>query len=619
MGCILWLVLVWESWAAPMGRWGPYAFPLTTDLGGLYAGDGRRIWQLERGAWREILRLPEEVRTGASFSGDTILLGGLNVIYWGRLPSLSPIRISGIGWIYRLWVIPSGIAAQGTHACAWVELKGNQLKVSYLKGRWVGVSKDKALLLWQDSLQFWPTVHKIKLPRQSWVELVQQYDGLWGITERGEVYKLSGLPEKKAMGRFWVGPYLATENTLLACPNKTVLWESSQPLYAGVENNNSGVVCLITPTSYTVLYPRVPVRWVMRWNIPITNIALQESRWTAWQGETALFPTGSRRYSATLIQAALYQGYWIWATPIGLLEEKGNIWAERNKYVSAVASEGNRIAWAVGSQVVIRIDNKEYRYDFKQPIHRLGWEGGCLWAWRSSSLYKWEEKQWQTFSLAFQPEEGVFYGGQWYFRTGLRWLRVRGSVVEDTLSIPPWLTGFPPIPFEWGKPLMVFKKGDTLFLATSLGLLAYVPQRGYLPPLRLVASLKGPGLKVEKKGHLSLPQDKSFIELEWDTKALFLPELMQVWTQVGENPPYHLKHPFFVFALSRPGLTKVRVWASHPWYKHTPQVEWEIYVLPPWYDTWTARLGILFILGLGILGAIALREWNHRRIQARLA
>lgn len=97
---------------APMGRWGPYAFPLVGEKGEVYVVDGRRIWVFVLGSWQEAARLPEEVRTGTFWKGDTLLLGGLNGAYWGASPRTAMVRLTR----YRLGLPLLGEGARATPA-----------------------------------------------------------------------------------------------------------------------------------------------------------------------------------------------------------------------------------------------------------------------------------------------------------------------------------------------------------------------------------------------------------------------------------------------------------------------------------------------------------------------
>ncbi|MCX7606756.1 MAG: HAMP domain-containing histidine kinase [Bacteroidia bacterium] len=616
----LWLLLpVWESWMAPLSRWGSYAFPIVAPGGKVFVVDGQRLWTLERGQWQELPRLPEEVRAGVALSEDTLLLGGLNVLLWGKADHLMSVRIPGIGWIYRMWHTPEGIAVRGAQASVWISIQGGKTTIYPVSGEWIGIGNQGPLLHTGDSIRYRPhgVAHLLRTS-SSWHEIIEIAGQLWGITQQGEVGLLSSSSLEKEKGRMWIGPYLLTETEVKQWPERTSLWKGTAPIYAAAWDPITSIVCLLTSHECICLYPQVPIHWTHRWPLPMTQCALFEEQWIVWQGETAVSHNGVRRYTTTLIEPTRYQGKWLWATPKGLMWEHGEAFLEPGHYVSTVAARGEWLAWAAGVEVAIYREGRQDRYRFPHPIRKLAWRGDQLWAWRADQLYVWQNQKWRLFRLPFQPEEGIPHKGSWYFRVGEHWLQVREGRVIDTLLRPPGLAELPPLPLNWGRPLASSRKGDTLYVFTSLGLLRYVRGKGKLPPIRLKASLKGPALEKKEKQRFRLPAERPYIEIDWEGEAPFLPAFLQVWYQVGEEAPRRFRQPSLLLSLSQPGEIAVRVWAEHPWYPSVEKLEWEIEVFPPWYETGIARLSAVFLLILLVGGIAALREWNLRRVQQRL-
>ncbi len=92
----------------------------------------------------------------------------------------------------------------------------------------------------------------------------------------------------------------------------------------------------------------------------MTQGTFQEGQWVLWQGRDGPNPQGLRRYPATLLEAALYQGQWVWATPAGLLRSDGTHLAEPGRYIHAVAATGTRLAsGAAEPQLTLRHSSRE--------------------------------------------------------------------------------------------------------------------------------------------------------------------------------------------------------------------------------------------------------------------
>lgn len=609
---------VWESFTAPMGRWGPYAFPLVGEKGEVYVVDGRRIWVFVLGSWQEAARLPEEVRTGTFWKGDTLLLGGLNGAYWGPLHELQWFALPGTGWAYRFWAREQGLLLRSASGCTWIAFRAGHLSAEPLIGTCIGATGKGGLVWRQDSLYVWPEGRFLSPLRGRWTEITQIAGQLYGLTDRGEVYVLPQPGAVLGTGRTWVGPYLMTERSLLTWPARSLLLQTDLPLYAASLSPSGDLLVALTPTEALFIYPRAPLRWKHQWPFPVTQVKAVGGRWIAWQGETAFSEKGERRYPATLLEATLYQGKWIWATPRGLLWEDGTPWGEVGRYVSTVAAHDSRLAWAVGLEVYVQEGPQQTRFRFSAPVRRVAWEGKQLWVWQKNTLYRRQGKGWQAFALPFAAQEGTFWEGSWYFQVGGRWIQVTEGKVRDTLARPPWIASVPPLPFAWGRPLLRTQQRDSLLIFTTRGLLVYTPTAGEFPPIRWKASLQGPALRPQENDRFTLPTERPYIELNWRAQVPFLPKLLEVWAQIGEAPPRRLEQPTLLLSLSSPGRVVIRLWATHPWCPAPKAQTWEIEVQPPWYDTWTARIGAVLVLVLIVLSLMALREWNLRQVQRRL-
>lgn len=232
LGWVWSFLAVWEAFSAPMGRWGTYAFPLVGTNTVAYVIDGQRVWRLERGSWQEVARLPEEIRAGVIWNGDTLLLGGLNGIYWGPLTRLQRLSLPGTGWAYRFWRSEQGSLLRSASGCTWLSFKEGQLSAEPLVGTCMGATLRSGLFGRQDSLYTWPEGQPLLPLRSRWTDILQFRDQLYGLNERGEVYALPQSNAVLSTGRTWVGTYLLTERNLLTWPDRKPLLRGDFPLYS---------------------------------------------------------------------------------------------------------------------------------------------------------------------------------------------------------------------------------------------------------------------------------------------------------------------------------------------------------------------------------------------------
>lgn len=611
---LIWLALpVWESWSAPLGRWGLNAFPIV-ESSHIYVVDGRRVWRFAGGRWEEMIRLPEEVRSGIALGEDSLLLGGLGTLYWITPRQTRSLTVEGTGWIYRIWRAGSFIALRGVQASLTARIQDDRLLLSRVEGEWLGITDRGPVLRRRDTLFLMPERRVINMePSTGWMEINEVSHKLWGITHSGEVLAADQKKPILKGVRTWAGPYPVGERTLWSLPAAHPLWESREPVYSAAYKD--GIIGVLTPGELVLLHPKAPVQWIKRWELPITQAYLSGQRWVVWQGETAFYPDGMRRYAATLIEPVLYRGEWLWATPRGIVRQNGQPFAAAGRYVSTIAANGDRLAWASGTEVFIHNGESVRSFRFPRPVRRLGWKGDTLTAWYAQTLYQWDGRQWSVRRLTFQPEEAICLGGTWYFRTGMHWLRM-GARAWDTLHRPPWLPDLP-LSYQWGRPLYSFTHRETTFVFTSLGLLALTPAAGRLPPLELSAAITGPALKLHKS-IFTLPAERPFVELTWRAGAPFLPAALRAYYQLGEEPPVRLTEPRLIFSLNHPGRVRLRLRVEHPWYAEGAERVWDIVVQPPWYETWWARSGAILLTLLLIGIAFYVREWYHRRLQHRI-
>lgn len=605
---------VWESWGAPLGRWGLNAFPIV-ESSRVYVIDGRRIWRFAAGRWEEMIRLPEEVRSGVALGEDTLLLGGLNTVYWIASRQVRSLTVEGTGWIYRIWRGGSFIALRGIQASLVARVQDERLLLSRVSGEWLGPTTQGMLLRRRDTLFLMPEekVIPISLP-SAWTEINEVFHSLWGINRKGELLVSSQRQPILKGVRAWAGPYLIGERALWSLPGPHLLWENPEPIYSAAGQRD--IIAVLTPSELVLLYPEAPIKWIRRWEVPVTQVYREGQYWVAWQGETAIYPGGMRRYPVTLIEPAFHRGEWLWATPRGILRQNGQLFTAPGRYISAIATLGDRLAWASGAEVFIQNSGKVHSFRFPLPVRRLGWTGDTLTAWRAQFLYRWDGSQWRIHKLPSQPDDAFCHEGTWYFRAGMQWFRLNGQN-WDTIHHPPWL--FPlTLSYQWGRVLRSLTRGETTFVFTSLGLLALMPTAGSLPPLGLSAAIIGPTLKLRKEGYFTLPAERPFIELTWRAGAPFLPAALKAYYQLGEDPPLPLTESRVIFSLSRPGRVRLRLRVEHPWYAQGEKRMWEIEVQPPWHETWWARGSALLLIFLLGGTAFYVREWYHRRLQRRI-
>lgn len=617
MAILIALLPVWESWQAPLGRWGGYAFPIVTERGRVLVVDNRRVWGLRLGEWKEVYRLPDEGRAGIAVGRDTLVIGGLSMLYWVTPSEVRSLPVEGAGWIYRIWRLGPYIAIRGVQASFLLKVEKERLTLTAVEGDWLGATPTRLFLRQGEQLWSFPEKKLLATKINPTCEEIAEVEGrLYALLDDGSIYSLSDGRVLAKGARLWMGSYFFTERALRHLGQAATLWEAHEPVYSAAFQ--AGLIVVLSATQTTIIYLQAPLRWVYVWQQPLTAAYAWRGQWVGWHGQTVYTAEGSYRLPATAIEPAWYQGEWLWATPVGILRQNGRPFAAAGRYINTLAAHPHqdKLAWASGMEVTIRIAGKEFLYRFPQPVRRLGWIGDTLWAWRAMSLYHWYGGQWRLRSLPFQPEEVIFHENKGYFRLGGKWLRFSPPGLWDTILMPPWLIARP-LSLGWGRPLYSFYSGDTTFLITSVGLLAIVERQGSLPPLALMAQLRGPALRAEGT-HWTLPMERPFVELTWSSDAPFLPTALRAYYQLGEEAPRRLMEPTLLLSLSSPGTVRLRLWIEHPWYPTREEKVWEIRVFPPWYRSWWA-MALWIGLAVGLTaGVFWIRSWHLHRLQARL-
>lgn len=618
----LWLLVpVFDGWSGPQGRVGASAYLFAGRDGALYVGEGRRLWYFRAGRWEEQVYLAGEGRAAAIDSLGRCWVVGLGTLYQADLVQQRSLALPRLGWGEVVWALRQGLAIRGAGASYWlswgrldslVELPGFLLLATE-GGLWVQV-RDSLLEGFPGRWRF-----VMRLPKGNY-RLARTASGVYLLSERGELIALGqGVIRRVEGARLLAGPYVVTESQVYEIQTGRLIWKGTTWIYQALWQEDLGILWLLTQVGLVAVYVKAGIEWISEPIWAFTGWKRSGGRLVAWQGERVfLFDRGQAiQYPYTLVDAAWYEGRWVWATPKGLFREDGQLVAGAGYYIRAVASSGSKLAWAVGNQLYLREGAAwERRFSFPIPILGVGWQGARLWVWGYKQAYMYEQGRWRGYVFAM-PLEGRAWEDGIYFQQGRWWLRPRDKG-WDTLSQPPWLAGALPVSREWGNLLASWEEGRYLYLFLSRGLLRVDRSRLRLPPLRVLAAIEGPALEFLQENVYRLPLLRPYLTLRCEVEAYFLPVYVQVSYQAGERPFQVLRERTLLLSVGQAGAFPIEVQVRHPWYSKVVFKRWVIQVEPPWYQTWYARLGF----GLGLLAILGglwwLREWHHRQLWRRL-
>ncbi len=622
------LVVLWEKWGGPYGRVGPGAYLMAGAQGEVYLGEGRWVWRLSGGRWESVGLLPGEGRTGAVDAEGRLWIAGLNSLYFQKERHTHTLPLPQAGWGEMLWQLPSGIAIRGTSRSFWIPYSP-QLKAYPLPGVLIGADTAGLWVQQGDTIlrgypSGWEVAFLCPIPLQA---LSWQGETGWVLSRQGGLYRLTrkGLFKVVEGVRLLTGQYYIQANQVYALPEKTPLWKGAEDIYTACRGLNGDILWLLSPTGLTALYPRTGARWQHIFPGVFTSWKKDSTHWVVWQGETAYLPEKgtSHRYPAILIDAAHRhspeKGFWLWATPSGLLDESGRFIAEQGYYIKSVDARGEKLAWAVGKEVFIQTaSNERRRYTFPMVVQGVGWANDTLWAWGGTYVYYYTRSGWRGEKVGGFIEEGRVWEGRLGIRVGTGWLW-RHRTGWDTLSEAPWLRSALPVSATWGRLLAAWRTENKRYLLLSHGLIEIAERQLALPPLHLQTTLTGPGLQRTGTNTYEVPAEKAFLSLSWEVIAPFLPAYATVYYQIGEQPLMVAAGRELLLNLPPEGDVPLRLLVSHPWYAQPRSYEWVIRVIPPWYKTTYARVGAGVLVLLLLSAGVALREWYHRQLQRRLA
>ncbi len=618
----IWLLMpLWDSWGGPLGRIGPTAYLVEGPKGEVYLGEGRRLWRLEKGSWEAAWLLPGEGRAGVIDRTGRLWVVGLNALYKQEDQHFSTIPLAGAGWGEAVWLSEEGLAVKAALLSYWMPFAGVPV---CLPGNLVGIHKQGLWVQKQDTLlrgypDRWEKISILKEPLRQVTHVGTQ---VWTLTAGGRLRPLlsageSGTSQKV---RLVSAIYYLSENRLYQVGSAEPLWRSETDVYALQVSSHQDLIWILRTSGVTALYLSEGMGW--QWQFPLACTGWERAgpHWVVWQGETAFLPAlgSARRYKATLLGATYYKGRWLWATPQGLVNEEGEIFSERGYYIKAVAAQGEQLAWAIGREIFLQDKaGQRRRYSFPMAVQGVGWTGDTLWVWGSDHLYWYENAAWRGEKVGAFLEEGRIWEGRLCVRVGSFWL-YRRAKGWDTLSRPPWLEKAWPTSPTWGSLLSAWQTGESRHLLLSHGLIQIEKKRLRLPPLRLEAGLEAPALRQVDKQVYRLPAAEAYISLRWQAYAPFLPMYAAVRYQIGEQPSHIAEGRALLLSLGEEGEVPVTMTLSHPWYAQKVTQQWLIQVVPPWYRTLYAKVGLVILVGLLIGGVIGLREWYHRRLRQSL-
>ena len=622
------LVILWEKWGTPYGRVGPTAYLIRGEGGEVYLGEGRRVWRLVGSLWESVALLPGEGRAGTLDAEGRLWIVGLNEVYIREGLHIQTLPLPQAGWGEAIWSGPSGIGIRGTTQSFWIP-RAKNLTAYPLPGTLIGVDTGGLWIQRKDTIFWgyppqWRMAFLCPAPLQSFVRV----KGVgWGLTSRGELYRTTPLGVFKTSEgvRILGKSFYLSGSCLYALGDTTLLWRGERDVYGISEVSGGEVIWVLTSAEVIGLYPEVQAGWGHIFPAILTGWKKEGDKWVAWQGETAYYPEkkSMRRYPTTLIEASYVggagRGYWVWATPKGLMDEEGRIIAEAGYYVKSVAAQGGRLAYAIGKTVVLRESSgKKQSYIFPMVVQGVGYGAREVWVWGGPYVYRQIGGAWQGEKVGGFIEEGRFWKGRLCVRVGSLWLW-RGDRGWDTLAQAPWLHEALPISASWGSLLAAWQTGKKRYLLLSHGLIEISEGPRQLPPIQLKASLKGPGLKSLGGNRYEIPAERSYVSLRWDVIAPFLPGYAVVYYRVGEEAPLLAEGREVLLSLPPEGEVPIRLSVLHPWYPRPLSREWVIRTVPPWYKRTYAQVGGVILLLLLLAGGLALREWYHQQLRQQLA
>ncbi len=622
------LVILWDRWGTPYGRVGPSAYLIGGQGGEVYLGEGRRVWRLAGSVWESVALLPGEGRTGTMDAEGRLWIVGLNAVYIREGSHIRSLVLPQAGWGEAIWAGPSGIGIRGTTQSFWIPRAKNL--VSYpLPGTLIGVDTGGLWIQRKDTIfRGYPTRWQVAFLCPASLQRFVWANGVgWGLTSRGELYRTTPTGIIKALEgvRILSKSCYLRGNRICAIGDTTLLWRGEKDIYGISETPGGEVVWVLTSAEVVGLYPKLQARWHHTFPGIFTSWRKEGDKWVAWQGEVAYYPEKKtiRRYPTTLIEATYVRGggkgYWVWATPKGLMDEEGRLIAETGYYVKSVVAQEERLAYVIGKTVVLQESSgKKQSYEFPMAVQGVGYGDGKWWVWGSTYVYRGAGGAWQGEKVGGFIEEGRVWEKRLCVRVGSLWLW-RGDRGWDTLAQAPWLQEALPISASWGSLLGAWRTGKKRYLLLSHGLIEIAEGSMQLPPIQLKASLNGPGLKSLGGNKYEIPAERSYISLKWAVLAPFLPGYTMVYYRVGEEVPLLAEGREILLSLPPEGEIPIRLSVLHPWYPRPLSQEWVIRVVPPWYRTRYAQVGgaILFLLLLA--GGVALREWYHQQLRQRLA
>lgn len=622
------MVILWDRWSTPHGRVGPGAYLIAGQGGEVYLGEGRRLWRLVGSLWESVAILPGEGRAGTIDTEGRLWIVGLNALYIRDGSHIRSLPLPQAGWGEAIWASPLGMGIRGTTQSFWIP-RAKNLTAYPLPGTLIGVDTSGLWVQRKDTVfrgspPQWQIAFLCPVPLQRFVWA----NGVgWGLTSRGELYRTTPTGIFKVLEgiRTLSKSYYLSGNRICAIGDTTTLWRGERDVYGILEGPGGEVVWVLTGAEVVGLYPKVRAGWHHTFPGVFTSWKKEGDKWVAWQGEIAYYPEKKtvRRYPTTLIEATYVRGggkgYWVWATPMGLMDEEGRFIAETGYYVKSVAAEGDRLAYVIGKAVVLEESSgRKQRYEFPMAVQGVGYGAREVWVWGSSYVYRRAGGAWQGEKVGGFIEEGRVWEKRLCVRVGSLWLWRRDNG-WDTLAQAPWLREALPISAGWGSLLGAWRMGKKRYLLLSHGLIEIAEGPMQLPPIQLKASLTGPGLKSLGGNKYEIAAERSYISLRWEVIAPFLPGYAMVYYRVGEEVPLLAEGREILLSLPPEGEVPIRLSILHPWYVRPLSQEWVIRVVPPWYRTTYAQVGGAILFLLLLTGGVALREWYHQQLRRRLA
>ncbi|MGQ9863282.1 MAG: sensor histidine kinase [Bacteroidia bacterium] len=569
----------------------------------VYLAYNQRLWVWYNGRWEDKLLLPVPLTALVEGGRDTLWGAYLQTLYRIDVAAqrIESYPLPALGHIHQMtWqqnkLILMGLAgaAEGNPSRGWVRLPDG----------WIGMQKDTLWRWHAGSLQGWVRGQlQRQIPLLTTPDEIVLFQGQFFLRSADKVYQWKGTWQEVAKGvRFfrlgekalaWIGQGYAQVGS----------WRFEAPTIRDIAQNAEGVIFYLTEKALHIAYPML--RYEGLFPRPYTAFRrTQSGTWILWQGQEAYIPLLRRALSfpATILDVEEYQGQRLWATSMGIYNEKGEV-LFKGRYIQSLSAWKDSLWIASGREFFLQRGKEVLRsWKVKKPIRALLAHAGGVWIYTSEVMYAGNGRSWRSYPIPSEPL--MAFNGKWYLKKAEGWVLydpIKRQAVEPYQFFP--VAFDKPVAFEWGRVLFYEKP----YLYFSSGRVRWVDTIK-LPSVAVNFFLEGGQQKKDKR---TLPVGTS-LKLQAHMEICFLPQHGHVVYELGESGAQLLSSEGVQLYFPQAGRHILRAWGYHPWYGKIGYREWEIESIPPWYQR-TFFQGLLVAVAIGLIGGVFLLWERHRR------